>query len=128
MDNKANLLQIWSLLFTRHVHILCSDANKTQQMPACLQISNCCISTLHSLARMINLLKVSSSSVPYFEYISTHEKLHLSNIQRLKFLDTWPHVILLCIVFYVLCVLIFGHVVSIRKFQACEIYPIYGIN
>ena len=58
MDNKANLLQIWSLLFTRHVHILCSSARTTQQMPACLQVSTCCISTLHSLARMIHLLKV----------------------------------------------------------------------
>ncbi len=30
-------------------------------MPACLQVANCCVSTLHSIARIINLLKVNQS-------------------------------------------------------------------
>ncbi len=36
--------------------------------------------------------------VPYIGYISTHENSRVSNIQRLEMSDTWPRVILPCIV------------------------------
>lgn len=58
LENKAHLLHIWSLLFARSIHILCGTASINQKMPACLQVSQCCIDTLHSIARSINILKV----------------------------------------------------------------------
>ena len=36
--------------------------------------------------------------IPYIGYISTHESLRVLNIRRLKISDTWPRVILSCIV------------------------------
>ena len=54
--------------------------------------------------------------LPYIGYISTHENLRILNIRRFQISDTQPRVILLCIVKLRFAVLIFGHVVSIRKF------------